>query len=772
MSAAIANNKFVCIDVSGSTAGSRKYKETVQNIVRKENDATTFLLWDTECKQTTKNGVLKYPFTSGGGTNPQVFAPLIPEGSDLTIITDGQVGSTEVENTDKILKERKFGKVFIKFINTGGSINLSVSAPFTRNCQTFTIEDDDGSHIANSQSGSIDLKQYYDKPDAFLNASEDLLKQIIIQNVGRKNIKLHHELVDLKTNLLATIAQASAAGIDFSAVRTILVNQKNYMAAISKLDQIITSIDSTKPQKIEAIIQTMIQKSSGNYDFSLNQLQSGRLIRAVSIKDVNPVTDAEAPTIEECKFECPILMDNDIPVLLIANDGKPAVLDGLEKSQMDDIITNPFKIFQNPILVERIKTKLDSIIGLSAYIGLTDQQSPYTRQPIVGVMAFGNHSTHYAATKYAMSQILFPDSKLVGVSALWSCVIWLVCKHYASHISTNKEFMSIMKDWLRHTLQTGPATNITLSGLPVSPVIKAPADIALWYSMTVSPFISEKKQVDEPAINRLRSFGNSAEWALKIIDSVLKYPYPKDMVDKLYTLYSATAWLMALAKHHNPEIRNYWRRIIRAQYQNSVILDPDQLQNDYSNIIMIDGPATNPPKLPTKYSGIQLHEWVAIAELIDPQKKLGDIYVDLHVGNDTVVPQPVRNYGYPEDGSYLECKTMSIDPNIMRPFKMVGNHSWYDLAEKHNKCSINDQLSCYNYFVKYVHEFNAFPTKTQFIKFLDIKVNNSESKRRDTLPKHIIEFVDEVFYLYNNVDAFDLTPQEFLWRALPARDRC
>ena len=737
-------SKYLCIDCSGSTSRNTNYIKTVRKIINEHSDDSIFILWDDKSKQYTKQQALDYSFEQGNGTYPKVLVPYLNENSDVTIITDGQIGTNDVQETDNNLNNRYFKNVNVHFINTGGSMNLSVSAPFTRNCDKYSLYVDD--KLLSDGSGLINLEPYYDNPVKFLNEADDLLKNIIVQNIGRKNIDLHHKLVKLKDNLLKVLSDSKTNIFEN-------INLKNYEQGFKQITNIILIIDSSVPQQIENIIQEMISKCSGSYDFSFNQL-SNRVIRSANIDNIYPEEDLS----ENTQFECPITMVDDIPVLLIGDDNTPHVFLDLEKSYVDDIITNPFKVLQNNTLITKIKSKLDSIIGLNTYLTLKDDtnKSPYTRNNIIGVFAFGDHETHIKCSKFAMSSILFGNNKLVGNIVLWLCVFYLIIKNHCQYINENQEFMSIFKTRLFSWLTT-MKTNITLSGLPISPVIKSSVDIALWYSLTVSPFIAPKNDSSQ---NRLRSFGNSSRFMLEIIDDILQYDYPKEKIRYLINLYSAFNWMSYMNKSENPNIKNYWNRIIRAQYQNSIIID--SIDNDYSNLIMLDGQGQpNYTLLSTlPFGTLPINEWVYLSSIVDSSKKNGDIYIDLDISSNFKIPEFVNNYGYSEKN---EKTIINIDPEIMRPFKIVNNVPWIVLAEK--TCPINKQISLYNYFVNCVKYINRYPSKNEFIKYLDKKVNNSTVNNRNTLPFHINEFIDELYKNYEKVNYTELSVLEFIKRS-------
>lgn len=87
----------------------------------------------------------------------------------------------------------------------------------------------------------------------------------------------------------------------------------------------------------------------------------------------------------------------------------------------------------------------------------------------------------------------------------------------------NAEFMRHFTAHLIRRLQSG-VTNVTLSGLAIEPVVKAPIDIALWYCIASPHVITNLSTTAEDACNRLRGLNAGAWHVLKLVE-LLKYPY-------------------------------------------------------------------------------------------------------------------------------------------------------------------------------------------------------------------------------------------------------
>lgn len=157
-----------------------------------------------------------------------------------------------------------------------------------------------------------------------------------------------------------------------------------------------------------------------------------------------------------------------------------------------------------------------------------------------------------------LARCFFGD-KLVGQPEVWLCVLYQIITR-VQRIAHNIEFMSMFTKYLVRRLKSG-TTNITLSGLAIEPVIKAPIDIALWYTISSPHVITNLSETIEDARNRLRALGASAWHVLKMVD-LLHYSYHPQTRHQV-ELYQSFAQMMAQEKIYPP---NQWRNVIRGQF--------------------------------------------------------------------------------------------------------------------------------------------------------------------------------------------------------------
>jgi hypothetical protein len=448
------------IDCSGSTGNSSKYWKTVAGIIHECSDKDTFYFWDTTCCTLTKPEALYRAEMKrgGGGTSPECFAPRISPHDGIIIITDGQVYESSIRRCDDILKSCELTSVVVHFVSTGGSMNLSVSTPFTRNCKNFELYVDGESLASGDSTQEIDLKVYFNNPDKFFSEAEDLNKQIVVKNMGRRNDNLRNKLLDLQKNLMKCIAEENSSSRDeYEPLHQSLVNN-NYEDSIYQIKALIgpsNSDELSRGKKLENIIRELTKLCEGTSNLSFTLLQPGRLTLANVKAPIKPDAVEEAPIEEGYKgiFECPIVLDNDLPVLLI-NNGPPVLAD-CEKNQLEAYMTNPLLMLLNRELVSKLKERIDHPIGLEATRELFKHgyvKSPMIRNPIHCALTFGNHHTHNKATNYSLANLFF-GNKLVGLPELWLHVVYTITKQIP-HLVENNGLMDAFKDHMLHRMKT------------------------------------------------------------------------------------------------------------------------------------------------------------------------------------------------------------------------------------------------------------------------------------------------------------------------------
>lgn len=742
MSTNADNNNFLCIDFSGSTGGHAGYWDYVTKLIE-IHSSHQFICWDTIAHKYSKERVLDMAKkrTGFGGTEPKCIIPYLPTKCNLVLVTDGQINQNEVVYCDRLLDKNEFESVNMHFYSTGGPMDMSVVAPFTRNT-TYNVYRDGSLISSGSTKELLDLTEYYDNPQKFIDDAQKLQHRVTFATMGRPNIPLRNSILSLQENLLKFIANNKSKSVEdeFTNLREMLTENR-LDCAIELTKNLITKTKGNELAKeVDSIVQPLINQCANPKSFSFDLLQPSRLMRA----EIETPAEEELPKERNYDgiFECPILMDIDTPCLLI-NKG-PAVLDGLDNSYLNKLISDPLLLLSDQILKNKLRDRLDHIFGLEAINMLfkdVNVVSPITRKSSSCALSLCLEKSHNKSNKYTLANIFF-GSKIVGSLELWMSVIYFTLADIP-YLNSNVNFMNDFEQYLVNRFRKN-YTRITLSGLTIEPMLRCPYDVAIWFCVN-----SYRIMNPNSISNRLRDFGNSSFYLMKLLD-LLKYPYDRQIIPTLIKKYAVFNWMMRQENDNN----NEWRKMIRSIYQNSMVLKD-------GFIVMLDGPATQ-NRLPNllKNSGFSDIELFALSKLVDRTKRRELIHLPDNLSCE--IPSYVENYCYPD---VLPMHKINISPKTMRPFcyDKSNNLHWKESAEKIFG-PIPKIISAYAYFIKYVQEYRSYPTIDSFIKFMSIKQANKEDAK-DTLPKDILVFALDVFMNYEEVlgeNFSNMCPEDFI----------
>ena|SRR5579885_242760 len=768
-----ADKVIFAVDVSGSTDCKRDYFEKVKaiyNELKEQYNEVTILLWNSYCRNVNEIELLDIISNrkGNGGTYPHTFADVhtLPPDSNLVIITDGQIEEDKIERCDNIVNSRPFNSIIVWFIDTDGPMNFSVSTPFTRNCLNVTINIrrrndqhvlSDALIMKGNTRDPVVLEKYFDNPDLFVNELDNLIGVVMLKNVGKEsNIPLRNSLLDLQKNLFSVLARRASQRTDWKTLDRLLTTEYSYNECVEFCKSLIVGND-TKMKIIEAGIAHLIKLCTGNRDYSFNNLRPQRLERA------NPVANAEElPPVEEVSkvYECPISLNNDLPVVTIV-EGEHVLFD-VDKKYLDYIISMPLEILNNDTLMGRIISRISHTFGHGAICELFrrgNNAHPYTRKTMVSVLIpyvpkdERTEKLYYKANVHALANIFFGE-KLEGNVGLWFAVIWQTIKKIP-YLYEDKKFMNVFESFLIEFWKSNK-TRITLSGLPVEPMILAPMSISFWYCLSSIDIHFKRDAKSDDDKNRLRALGTCAKHLIPCVE-LLNYCYNKEFTKKQIAIYEAFAWMMNQEKDPNSN----WRSLINACYQNSIVLNNGK-------IIFLDGPPRLNVELPEILRNLPLGIVLSLEKLVDKSKKLGDIFIPMNL-EASPIPNFVTNYGYPELTEEQINAVIEISPKTYRPLYRKQGRKWSELAiERYGR--IENTCCNFKYFIDFVFRYNKYPENIEeFIIYVAERQANREVNPVDTLPRYQLGFTRSLFRDYESVlgkNFQDVTVQEFKKKVL------
>lgn len=178
-----------------------------------------------------------------GGTSPDLVARECVRANlkQIILITDGQVMDRDVQSCDQILKDHQFTKTICYIISSGyGDIDMSVTCPFTRNCENKVFKKESHSPLeAMAQFAKEDFK-VLDSLDTItlenFTAEYDKIEGLIIAlNMGKDgNIPLKNNLVIMKNRLINELAkQKGGEKKDLSSVVRGFLEKNDFLSAMT-----------------------------------------------------------------------------------------------------------------------------------------------------------------------------------------------------------------------------------------------------------------------------------------------------------------------------------------------------------------------------------------------------------------------------------------------------------------------------------------------------------------------------------------------------------
>ncbi len=713
------------IDVSGSVGNFHDYWNHVGQIYnnyKQTNQVGKIFIWDTTIKEVTKSKLeelIKSKY-GGGGTEPNFIAKSLVENkirSNIIIFTDGEVSDSSVALCDRTLESFPVENVQCYIIGNS-SANLSVTCPFTRN---------NSSHVYWKTRNEANLtEQVYEKPDPELintldtinldtfNARYSQLESLIIaRNMGRSGDSvLKEKLIKLKKHLANELAESANTNKNYGQAMRTELESGNFGSALliaKQMNQDYFGSDiGMEIEKKLGYLVNLCGDLRGMY--SIGSIRSNRMASADNVKkETSTEVAIEVNDLISKPVECPIIMDSDVPQIMVVDIGEP-VLANLEKHIVDDITACPLRILNYPDVVAKLKPAISQWTGIQINQNLT--RNPFTKQELIGTIPLGSCAQHVSCGNYTISK-LFTSGKLLGNLNMYWAVIWYLVTQ------DTWEYLSDIKDQVTEHLVyrfKNSTTYASLSGLSQYVLTKVPTDVAVWYCVNSS-------LLDPPTDRdtcRLHLF--NMEPMLAIL-RVLSYPICPDTIKQINRTKTLMS-MLSMSKKSNETFRNK----ITCLVQNALHIDlanvPEQVQNLEGSIewIPLDGPASEQQvktileTFPKYFSELSIDELVGISKMVDASKSASDIVL----ASSHVFPKvtPVINwiYGlktYPNE-------SVPICPYTFRPFYNVQHNgqvvTWMDRAiELYGP--INQLFSARKKWIDFYYKYEHFPSFESFMLF-------------------------------------------------------
>jgi hypothetical protein len=782
---------LIAVDISGSTGeeGAKNYywntvDEIYQDLKKTYGENIRVILWDDKWDAVTTKTLESCIAKKNGrnGTNPVFIvegARHLKHKGDICIITDGQVHDiSQVESSmaGSYGKEKwSFARVFCHIIRTLRDANMSVTCPFTRDCEseiyTYDMSTATTTKIVSLTAEDLAVLTTLDTVDTmedFMSKYATLENVLIAKNMGKDGMpEIRDKLLAMQSRIVKSMATIAGAEIA-NDLRTALLSKDIDMAVAISRKMVEDYYGDVDPMSFAGKVSYLVNLCGdlrGQYSHAL--IKSSRAVRAgaATAKPITSVPEIEVSEVTDHAADCPIMLDTDVPVIMVMT-GAP-ILAGVDTQIVNDVTDCPINLFKYPELVAAVKARLGHHVGLESMRtngGLV--LSPMTREPILGGLVLGAHHEHAKATDWTLSR-LFSGGKLLGNADLWFAVIWFIVTDMKL-VPYLEEVIPNMTEHMKWRL-LNRKTFASVSGLAQFVTTKIHLGSAIWYVLASG-------QLDLLADRDiLRTHIMNSDKFMKLLD-IVDYPLTNGMkkhIKRVSVMLHMLSWSkrkpLPQVSHENLKL------YMRALYQNSLFVPvstmPDDLKEKEKvyDFIPLDGDASAEQiavvkgLLPKFYEGLTSEELVGLSNLVNPSLSASDIALKFDwVPSALPVAKIEWVYGLRDVNSRIK-----ICPETMRPHYSVKDEdgsltTWNVIATKIFG-PVKNQMSCYRKYIDFVQKYDRFPDKWSYLVFCYNRYCVSTSAHT-TMPRLV-----ETFWADTKAD-FDevldgVTPSEFMKRA-------
>ena len=766
---------LIAYDCSGSTGHDKYYYSLIKQLV-KEHPNAEIVAWDDRLIEVPREAFDRNEYPRGGdGTAPSVLCPYICRtqfGGHLIILTDGEVGNSEVDKLDRDMArlQIEFTRVTAHFVKIGrGTFNVAVTAPFTRNCPHDIIHHIQGQAqpqltVTEEDFGYLSALDTIQTQDEFFAVSESLEKAVIARTMRKeKDPSLHDKITQMQKRVQSNRSKAATASASVQALVQALEN-KQELQALAAAKRITTEyyMKNDDPFSFGNAVSRLLGFCGGALRTVANHsdIASNRARAAVEVPTV------ELPDEPATDFEDPIMLDVDAPALMI-KQGTPLleVLNSKPKL-LERVLNNPLAGVN--VLLDGLAMRIDHPIGASFYHNSGIDTSPMTREPLMDILIFGQSEESRKYSNRTMARVLSKQGLKLGNMDLWFAV-FLEAIERLEYLG---EVVNAAREHMRYRLRT-QVTYASLTGLSQYVSTRLPLGACCWYVVTHSIIRDPSMPLSTDTTRVHADYIDSFCKLCRLID----YQIPTNAINHANRL-SALFSLLAVTKKEGKAGFTSQRLLqlaVQALYQGSV-------QVNKGVFLPIDGPATEEMRTQAREAilrvggaavrKISYEEIVGLAGMVS--RNLSAVDISLPVVY-TAPPFPA----YSEDWVHLRafpCIPIPICPTTCRPFYHVHinlggrvvRETWQEAATRYFSAPF---FCVKKIFGRYVCKHNKYPSQEELaIALFEYYV---ERKNRKVLPRYLREYVAGALSDYRDVMA-TLSPTEFqqrYQRSLRIKDR-
>ena len=207
--------------------------------------------------------------------------------------------------------------------------------------------------------------------------------------------------------------------------------------------------------------------------YNLGQIKSNKMATAQTAVQGQVDKDQDLNDLSKNPIECPIVMDEDVPQILI-DECEPFLL-GVEKCIVDDINACPLRLLNYPSLKAKFKSRLSTYTGVKYCDKLL--KNPFTQNRLLGSIPLGTHKSHMTVGNHTIAKMV-AGGKVMGNLNLYFAVIWILVNE--DEIEFLKPIKANVKEHMLYRMRK-TKTMASLCGLSQFVSTQLDTDIALWY---------------------------------------------------------------------------------------------------------------------------------------------------------------------------------------------------------------------------------------------------------------------------------------------------
>ena len=526
----------IAFDMSGSTRNVAHYHDTASEVVAATaagGEGVQYILWESNARWATPAELADVVARRHGdhGTDPSAFVRLLAASgvtyvAHLVLITDGEVDVSAVDEADGALAAARisFGRVSAHLIGPRSMVNMSVSAPFTRACESsVTVYDPVAAApalefaLSAEDVASLALISSLGDLPGFEAARPALERAVAAHCVGRGTQEaLRSQLLALRGRLSASLAAAAGetAAEPRKAFLGALLGARDADAAASALAAFHESwvaAATAGPGPLKAVDE-LISMASGALRVAFNagaissvKARAAPLVDAVDMEEVNVDGGAGASA---GPFSCPITLDDDeTPALLLRAPGPGGLMAGRDAALTKRVLACPLAVLRCPALLAAVGELLDTAISCRALrdaerAGAAFRESPMTRSPLAGAVPLGSDASHARAADAALAAA-FTGGHKAGSADLWFAVLRAAVAA-TPRLAELRPFVDAQMVWRLQHRYAAPG----LGGGAAAFTPRLPLGAAIWATLHLGAAVPALPPSDDPL--RARAFDAAA----------------------------------------------------------------------------------------------------------------------------------------------------------------------------------------------------------------------------------------------------------------------